>query len=120
MISREEFVDALRCIQYDELMKVHEAAKTNLLSLSKKLDTVKRIEQHMKHLEDVYEEKQNVYNNVNWETSADIDELFKQSKTTKDEMKDAITELKTLIKEAKDIFESTTSTTTTREAEKAA
>ena len=105
-ISRDEFRKALSNIQYDELLKVHEAARTNLENLSKKLETVHRIEAHIADLEATYEEKQNHYNNVGWETSADIDALFTKSKSSKDEMKDAVTELKNLIEEAKDVFTS--------------
>ena len=108
MINRDEFLHALESIQYDELLKLHEIAKNNLANLSKKLHTVKLIEKHLQDLENVYEEKQNIYNNVGWETSADIDALFQKSKTSKNDMKDALSELKDLIEEAKTIFTTNT------------
>ena len=127
MINRDEFLHALESIQYDELLKLHEIAKNNLANLSKKLHTVKLIEKHLQDLENVYEEKQNIYNNVGWETSADIDALFQKSKTSKNDMKDALSELKDLIEEAKTIFTTNTasaastgaSSTGTREEEAA-
>ena len=112
MISRQEFLSALNSIQYDELLKIHEIAKNNLASLSKKLDTVKRIETHLQDLERTYEEKQSIYNNVGWETSADIDALFAKSETSKNDMKGALSELKCLIEEAKDIFTTAASSST--------
>ena len=114
-ISRDEFLEALGSIQYDELLKIHEIAKNNLQSLSKKLDTVNRIETHLQELEQTYDEKQTIYNNVGWETSADIDALFAKSKSTKSEMKDALTELKELIEEAKTIFTTAAASSVRRE-----
>jgi adenylosuccinate synthase len=81
-------------------------AKDQLDRLAKKMAHVEDIEQHVAALEANYAVKQEAYHNIGMNTAADIDALFADSKLKKDNIKNSLTELKTLINEAKDFFQS--------------
>lgn len=107
-ISKQEFLKALESMHYGELIQVHEAAKRNLDALGKKLETIEAIEGHMKDLEAMYEEKHDAYNNIGMTTASDIEFLFSKSRSKKDDIKDSLGELRTLVEDARDIMTAVT------------
>lgn len=96
---------ALRGVTVRFMSGDQQLAKDLLDRLAKKMAHVEDIEQHVAALEENYAVKQEAYNNIGMNTAAEIDALFADSKLKKDNIKNSLSELKTLIKEAKEIFE---------------
>jgi len=105
-INKHEFLTVLQLVKHEDIMKAQADARDNLERLSRKMESVERLEQHMADLEANYELKHQTYNNIGMRTAAEIDELFTESKLKKDNIKDSIGELKSLIYEARAIFNS--------------
>lgn len=106
-IDKHEFLMALQLVKYEDFMKTQADAKENLERLAKKMATVEKLEQHLAELEETYQVKQEAYNNIGLKTAAEIDALFADSKLKKDNIKSSIGELKSLIYEARAIFNTT-------------
>lgn len=107
-IDKHEFLTALQMVNYENVMKAQEQAKENLNRLTRKMATVEKLEQYLADLESNHELKQQAYNNIGMSTAAEIDALFAESKLKKDHIKDSIRELKSMIHEARAIFNSVT------------
>jgi hypothetical protein len=100
VIDKAEFLWALDRLCYSDLVKVHKAAEAYLAYLEKKLQTVEKMESDILELEAACVEKQDAYNNIRLMTAADIDALFDKSQMKKENLKDSLGELKSLIAEA--------------------
>lgn len=72
-----------------------------------KIVHVKEIETHIAALESNFQQKQDLYANVGWETATEIDALFQDSKSHKERIKDALKSLKSLTSEARFVLEGT-------------
>lgn len=109
-INRSEFNAALRLVKYDGILKGQALAREQLGRLAKELETVERLERHVADIEARYGDLQRPYSCIGWETAAEIDALFANSKLKKDCIKDTINDLKSLIHGARATFNSAATT----------
>ncbi|KAL7553267.1 hypothetical protein ACHAWF_016522, partial [Thalassiosira exigua] len=102
VISREEFKQALERqalerIQYSNLLKVHKAAAANLEALNAKMGKIEEIEKNLDDLKETNRKKKHAYENVGWMTANDIDALFDDDATQKQNISDNVSDLKKLL-----------------------
>lgn len=101
VISRDEFKQAVELMHYSDLLKLHEATKTNLEALSKKIEQIEKIEKGISGLKETYKKKKHAYENVGWMTAGDIDILFDDAARQKEDISCNVQDLKKLLLEAK-------------------
>jgi predicted nuclease with RNAse H fold len=68
------------------------------------LEKTIELEDNLTKLQENYEKKEQARTNVGWVTSAEMDELFQDSKTRKEKMKQQLAEIQALLKTAKKTY----------------
>jgi hypothetical protein len=100
LINKHQFQTALELLRSENRIKNQEAAKNELVRLTKKLDTIQKLEQHMASLEAEID-------------TVDVNKkMFTITKEQTDDIKGMLAELKSLVHGARAVFN--TAATTTR------
>jgi Ca2+-binding EF-hand superfamily protein len=105
-INKSEFLAALKLVKYDGILKTQADAKDELNRLSKKMETLERLEKDMVDLEESYTLQQKVCNTQDMMMESEVQDMFAASDLKKDSIRKAINELRNQIFESRATFNS--------------
>jgi hypothetical protein len=105
-INKNEFVAALKLVKYDGILKTQADAKDELNRLSKKMETLERLEKDLADLEQSYTLQQKVCNTQDMMMESEVQDMFVDSDLKKDNIKKAIYELRNQIFTSRATFNS--------------
>jgi hypothetical protein len=107
VINKNEFLAALKLVQYDSILKTKADAKGELDRLTKKMETLERLERNMSDLEESYTLQKQVCNTEGMMMEAEVQDMFAESELKKDNIRRAINELKAQIFSSRATFNTT-------------